>query len=88
MVDYETKNPKGIMWHKLDMIESVIRGGKHDWIWWIDFDTLFTNHATKVADVIEEALANSTTPNEINILLTPDWYSLSLRAVSSSHHVG
>ena len=61
------------MYHKFDMVESAIRSGKYDWVWWIDFDTLFTNTSIPVADVIEEALNNSTNPDNIHYLLTKDW---------------
>lgn len=33
------------------------------------------NHTTRVTDIIRDALDNSTRPNEINGILTPDWYA-------------
>jgi mannan polymerase II complex MNN10 subunit len=61
------------MWQKFDMIERVIRGGKHDWVWWIDFDTLYMNSSTKITDIIHETVTNTTNPDEINIIFTKDW---------------
>lgn len=61
------------MWHKFDMVERVIKAGQHDWIWWVDFDTLITNTTTSVAAIIDESLANSTTPEMIDFLVTNDW---------------
>ncbi|KAF2472075.1 uncharacterized protein BDR25DRAFT_324581 [Lindgomyces ingoldianus] len=62
---------------KWDMIQRVIDGGKHDWVWWIDFDTLFTNTTTRVEDIIHDSLSNVTAPEEIDVLLTDDWCVLS-----------
>jgi mannan polymerase II complex MNN10 subunit len=61
------------MWHKFVMLEQAMAGGKHDWIWWIDFDTLITNATIKLGDIIEESLANATRPDDIDFLLTGDW---------------
>lgn len=61
------------MWYKFDMIERIIRAGTHDWIWWLDFDTLITNTTTLVTDVIDEALANITNPDAVDFILTNDW---------------
>jgi mannan polymerase II complex MNN10 subunit len=61
------------MWHKFVMLEQAMDGGKHDWIWWIDFDTLITNATIKLGDIIEESLANATRPDDIDFLLTGDW---------------
>jgi mannan polymerase II complex MNN10 subunit len=43
------------------MAERLIKTGKYDWIWWLDFDTLITNTDIKVTDIIEEELQNVTT---------------------------
>jgi mannan polymerase II complex MNN10 subunit len=61
------------MWHKFVMLEEVMAAGKHDWIWWIDFDTLITNNTIKLSDIISESLSNYTRPAEIDFLLTADW---------------
>ena len=61
------------MWYKFVMIERLIQEGRHDWIWWIDFDTLITNGDIKLEDVVQEALADVTQPDDINMLLTADW---------------
>lgn len=54
------------------MIERLIKTGKYDWLWWLDFDTLITNTDTKVSDIIEEELRNMTSPDEIDHLVTHD----------------
>jgi mannan polymerase II complex MNN10 subunit len=56
------------------MMERLIKAGQHDWIWWLDFDTLFTNMTIKVTDIIQESLVNATNPDDIDFLLTNDWY--------------
>ena len=61
------------MWYKFVMIERLIQEGRHDWIWWIDFDTLITNGDIKLEDVVQEALADVIQPDDINMLLTADW---------------
>ena len=55
------------------MIEEVMEAGNHDWIWWIDFDSLITNATIKIDEIITESLANATNPNKIDFLLTGDW---------------
>jgi mannan polymerase II complex MNN10 subunit len=61
-------------WHKLNMIERLIQHNQYDWIWWIDFDTIITNTTVKLEDLIQESLVNVTDPNNIDMILTPDWY--------------
>jgi mannan polymerase II complex MNN10 subunit len=61
------------VWHKFVMFEQVIAEKMHDWIWWIDFDTLITNTTIKLDDIIQESLENSTRPNDIDFVLTDDW---------------
>jgi mannan polymerase II complex MNN10 subunit len=56
------------------MIERLIKGGQYDWIWWLDFDTLFTNMTIPVTDIIQESLSNVTNPDDVDFLLTNDWY--------------
>jgi mannan polymerase II complex MNN10 subunit len=74
VVDYEERSQRGNMWLKFDMMERLIIAGKHDWIWWIDFDTLFTNSDIKVTDLITSTLANSTSnPADIDFILAKDW---------------
>jgi mannan polymerase II complex MNN10 subunit len=60
------------MWWKFAMAERLIKSGKYDWIWWMDFDTLITNTDIKVTDIIEEELRNVTNPDEIDYLFTHD----------------
>jgi len=74
-VDYESHNPRGVMWHKFQMVEDVIRKGQHDWIWWIDVDTLITNTTISLADIINESLVSVNTPEMIDFLVTDDWYT-------------
>lgn len=73
-IDYESTNNRGMMWHKFDMVQNVINGSEHDWVWWMDFDTLITNTNTKLEDIISEALANATDPDLVDYIFTPDWY--------------
>lgn len=54
------------------MAERAIKSGKYDWIWWLDFDTLITNTATNIVNIIEEELKNTANPNTIDFLLTND----------------
>ena len=61
------------MWYKFIMVERMISEGKYDWIWWIDFDTLITNGDITLSEIVQEALTNATKPEDINLLLTPDW---------------
>ena len=56
------------------MVERVIKEGQHDWIWWLDFDTLITNTTMSLVDIIEESLANVTTPDAVDFLVTDDWF--------------
>lgn len=60
------------MFWKFDMAERLIKSGKYDWLWWMDFDTLITNTDTKLTDVIEEELKNAANPDEIDYLITHD----------------
>lgn len=66
------------MFWKFDMAERLIKTGKYDWIWWMDFDTLITNTDIKLADIIEEELANITNPEPIDYLLSHDCNGLNL----------
>lgn len=61
------------MWHKFDMAERVIKAGTHDWIWWMDFDTLITNTSLPLTDIINESLENVTNPADVDFLVTNDW---------------
>jgi mannan polymerase II complex MNN10 subunit len=54
------------------MAERLIKTGKYDWIWWLDFDTLITNTDIKVTDIIEDELKNVTNPGEIDYMFTHD----------------
>ncbi len=74
VIDYEGKEGiPGLMWHKFVMVERLIRARQHDWIWWVDFDTLITNGDIKLVDIIRDSLTNVTAPNDIDLLLTADW---------------
>lgn len=61
------------VWHKLNMIEYLIRTEEFDWIWWIDYDTVITNTETKLEDVILDALRSAEKADEIDFILTADW---------------
>ncbi|KAF2636678.1 hypothetical protein P280DRAFT_472893 [Massarina eburnea CBS 473.64] len=86
IVDYEAHADRGIMWWKFEMITRLIRENKYDWLWWIDFDTLITNTDIKVADIIEETLANATAPDEIDYLLTHDCNGLNMGSFIARAH--
>jgi mannan polymerase II complex MNN10 subunit len=60
------------------MIEDGINVGKYDWIWWMDFDALITNTSIKITDIVDDALRNHTDPDSIDMILTPDWYDLTV----------
>ncbi|KAJ4372322.1 hypothetical protein N0V83_004096 [Neocucurbitaria cava] len=72
IVDYEAHTDRATIYWKFNMIEKLIKADKYDWIWWIDFDTLFTNTDIKITDIIEESLRNVTNPDEIDMLITND----------------
>jgi mannan polymerase II complex MNN10 subunit len=77
IVDYESQSSRGTTWLKFDMIERVINAQTHDWIWWMDFDTLITNTTIPLVDVIAESLANTTKPADVDFLVNNDWYDCS-----------
>lgn len=60
------------------MITRLIKQNKYDWLWWMDFDTLITNTSIKLTDIIHETLANVTSPDEIDYLLTHDCNGLNM----------
>jgi mannan polymerase II complex MNN10 subunit len=55
------------------MIERVINARTHDWVWWMDFDTLITNTSMPLTDIIAESLGNVTEPAEVDFLVNNDW---------------
>jgi len=80
------------MWGKFDMLRRVIDAGQHDWVWWMDFDTLITNMTTKVEDVVERGLKAAVARGDVKVggedevdwLVSEDWYVVvCLRALSS-----
>ncbi|KAE9974865.1 hypothetical protein EG327_008643 [Venturia inaequalis] len=75
-IDYESNNDRGMMWHKFDMVQKVINASEHDWVWWMDFDTLITNTNTKLEEIILESLANATDPDSVDYIFTPDCFEL------------
>jgi len=82
IVDYDVTNERDVMWGKFDMLRRVIDAGKHDWVWWMDFDTLITNMTTKVEDVVDSGLKAAVArgdvkvggEDEIDWLVSEDWY--------------
>ncbi|KAF2462995.1 uncharacterized protein BDR25DRAFT_298686 [Lindgomyces ingoldianus] len=72
VVDFEAHSDLGTTWWKYNMMERLIKSNKYDWMWWIDFDTLITNTDIKVAEIIQETLANATNPDDIDFLTTHD----------------
>ncbi|KAI5801812.1 galactosyl transferase [Pyronema domesticum] len=77
---FDLEMPKGLVpmavWHKLNMIEYLIRTEEFDWIWWIDYDTVITNTETKLEDVILDALRSAEKADEIDFILTADCWPL------------
>lgn len=63
-------------WHKLDMLEFLIRTGDYDWIWWVDYDTVITNTTIKIEDIVADALRNDKNADNIDLLLTADCWPL------------
>ncbi|KAA8908638.1 galactosyl transferase GMA12/MNN10 family-domain-containing protein [Sphaerosporella brunnea] len=68
----------GAVWHKLNMVEYLVRTGDYDWIWWIDYDTVITNTTVKLEDIIAEALHSEKvkSPQDIHMILTADCWPL------------
>jgi mannan polymerase II complex MNN10 subunit len=60
------------------MVERLVKTGKYDWIWWLDFDTLITNTGIKVTDIIEQELQKADNANEVDYILTHDCNGLNL----------
>jgi len=92
IVDYDVTNERDVMWGKFDMLRRVIDAGQHDWVWWMDFDTLITNMTTKVEDVVERGLKAAVARGDVKVggedevdwLVSEDWYVVvCLRALSS-----
>ncbi|KAI9830413.1 MAG: hypothetical protein M1826_004836 [Phylliscum demangeonii] len=71
---FDVKGPG--FWHKLTMLENIVKEGKADWIWWIDFDTLITNTTIKLEDLIADALDGHPNPDGVDMILTPDCFPL------------
>ncbi|KAI9807934.1 MAG: hypothetical protein M1825_005240 [Sarcosagium campestre] len=63
-------------WHKFTMVENIIKEDRHDWIWWIDYDTLITNTTVKLEDIITDALHNVTKADNVDMILTADCFPL------------
>ncbi|KAF2397760.1 hypothetical protein EJ06DRAFT_481612 [Trichodelitschia bisporula] len=76
IVDFDQHAERGLMWHKFEMVERLIDGGQHDWIWWMDFDTLITNMTMKLTDVIADAIKETPDPDAIDWIFTPDCWEL------------
>jgi len=82
IVDYDVTNERDVMWGKFDMLRRVIDAGQHEFVWWMDFDTLITNMTTKVEDVIDRGLKAAVArgdvregaEDEIDWLVSEDWY--------------
>ena len=71
VVDYESHTDRSVVYWKYNMAERLIKTGKYDWIWWLDFDTLVTNTNMKLTDIIEEELKNVTDSDAIWLLPCP-----------------
>lgn len=55
------------------MVERVIKADQHDWIWYLDLDTLITNTSISLTNLIDENLSNVTMSKDIDLLVTDDW---------------
>jgi mannan polymerase II complex MNN10 subunit len=58
------------------MIEDAIDTTRYEWIWWLDYDTLITNTTVKLTDIIDNTLRSRPDRDNIDLILTPDWYVL------------
>lgn len=38
IVDYESHTDRAVVFWKFDMAQRLIKEGRYDWIWWLDFD--------------------------------------------------
>jgi len=85
-VDFQTRQPKGPVWHKFTMIERLIEADEYEWIWWIDFDTLITNTTVKLENIISQALARTSKPDNIHALLTADCWPLNTGSMLFRSH--
>jgi len=93
IVDYDVSNERDVMWGKFDMLRRVIDAGQHDWVWWMDFDTLITNMTTKVEDVVERGLEAAVARGDVKVggeddvdwLVSEDWYVVFILAFIVFH---
>ncbi|KAJ6035976.1 hypothetical protein N7540_000255 [Penicillium herquei] len=72
------------------MVENIIKAGKHDWIWYMDFDVLITNMSVSLTDIIHDSLESVSPPSQIDLLVTDDCNGLndgSFIARSSSRSI-
>ena len=69
---FHFEGPRGI-WDKFTNIEAAIETGRYDWIFCLDYDTLITNSSITLDDVVDEALAEVADPDQIDMILMPDW---------------
>jgi len=76
IIDYDFTEERGPVWHKIPMIEDLVKKGQHEWTWWIDFDSLITNGTMKLENVIAEALKGHQNPTEVDMILTADCFPL------------
>ena len=73
-MDYDiAKNVRGPVWHKMHMLERQMNLSTHDWLWWLDFDTLITNTSVTLESIIDESLRDHPNPGGVDMLLTADW---------------
>ena len=68
------------------MVERLIKSAKYDWIWWIDFDTLVTNTAVKLTDIIDEELQKASNPDEVDFIFSHDCNGLNLGSFITRAH--
>ncbi|CAE7000514.1 hypothetical protein CFE70_001015 [Pyrenophora teres f. teres 0-1] len=87
VADYEAHSSTGnpVYW-KFDMVERLIKSKKYDWIWWIDFDSLVTNTAVKLAEIIDEELQKASSPDEVDFIFSHDCNGLNLGSFIARAH--
>lgn len=73
-VDFDGgSSSRGTEWHKLDMVEAVIRQGTHDWVWYLDLEALIMNTDVDVRYIVRRALAQTQRPKDVDVIVSQDW---------------
>jgi mannan polymerase II complex MNN10 subunit len=86
ITDFEAHSERGPVYWKFDMVERLVKTGKYDWIWWLDFDTLITDTGVRVADIITDELDKAENPDQVDYILTHDCNGLNLGSFAVRGH--